>query len=76
MLKTKRTTNVEGTSFLDEEGTQQIASFYAVISKTDTSINMNTVNEEAYNKNRAMVRADKAEFDKAVYALEDEIRGA
>ncbi|AIM63058.1 hypothetical protein WS105_0605 [Weissella ceti] len=75
MLKTKRTTNVEGTSFVDEEGTQQIASFYAVISKTDTSINMNTLNQEEYNKNRAMVRKDKAEFDEYVYKLEDEIRG-
>ncbi|MHD0286858.1 hypothetical protein [Weissella tructae] len=75
MLKTKRTTNVEGTSFVDEKGTQQIASFYAVISKTDTSINMNTLNQEEYNKNRAMVRKDKAEFDEYVYKLEDEIRG-
>lgn len=73
MIKTKRTTNVEGTLFTDAD--EQIATFYAVISSNDTFINMNTVNQEVYNKNRDIVRADKVEFDALVYKLEDEIRG-
>lgn len=75
MLRTKKRTDLEGISFTDESEATQIASFYATISATDTTINMNTMNEEVYNKNRAIVRKDKAEFDAMVYALEDEIRG-
>lgn len=75
MLTTKKRTDLEGVSFTDETNTTQVASFYATISATDTTINMNTVNQEIYNKNRDVVRADKAEFDALVYKLEDEIRG-
>jgi len=73
MLNMKRTTTLEGTSFTENE--EQVANFYATISKTDTFINMNTLNQEVYNQNRAQVRKDKAEFDKTVYELEDDIRG-
>ena len=75
MLSMRRTTNVEGISFTTENKDEQIATFYATISKTDTSIDMNTLNQEIYNKNRSTVRKDKAEFDAYVYQLEDEIRG-
>lgn len=72
MLQTKRTTMIEGMSMKDDA---QLATFYANIDKTTTTINMNTLDNGLYESNKDTVRKDKAEFDDYVYGLEDEIKG-
>lgn len=53
----------------------QIAFSSANVSKTGTTNNMQITNQEAYDANKQKVRAEKTEFDNAVYAVEDEISG-
>lgn len=49
-----------------------IAYFNADVSDTGTTNNMNIQNQALYDANKAQVRKDKADFDNAVYAVEDE----
>jgi len=49
-----------------------IAYFNANVSDTGTTNNMNIQNQALYDANKAQVRKDKADFDNAVYAVEDE----
>lgn len=56
---------------LTESG-EQIAYFNANVSDTGTTNNMNIQNQALYDANKAQVRKDKADFDNAVYAVEDE----
>ena len=54
------------------ESGQAIAYFSANVSNSGTSSNMAVQNQELYEANKAQVRKDKAEFDNAVYDVEDE----
>jgi len=51
---------------------QAIAYFSANVSNNGTSSNMAVQNQELYEANKAQVRKDKADFDNAVYDVEDE----
>lgn len=70
MIKIKKATTITAT-FNTDDG-QQVAYFNASVSDTGTNISMGISNQELYEANKAAVRADKAEFDKYVYAVEDE----
>lgn len=54
------------------ESGQAIAYFSANVSNSGTSSNMAVQNQELYEANKAQVRKDKADFDNAVYDVEDE----
>lgn len=54
------------------ENNQAIAYFSANISDSGTTSNVNIQNQDLYEANKAQVRKDKADFDTAVYAVEDE----
>jgi len=49
-----------------------IAYFNANVSDSGTTSNVNIQNQDLYEANKAQVRKDKADFDTAVYAVEDE----
>lgn len=51
---------------------QAIAYFSANVSDSGTSSNMTIQNQDLYEANKKQVRADKADFDNAVYDVEDE----
>jgi len=51
---------------------QAIAYFSANVSASGTSSNMTIQNQDLYEANKKQVRADKADFDNAVYDVEDE----
>ncbi len=73
MLKTNKSITLTGQSTV--EG-QQVVCMNATIS-TDGSnsgtVNRYIQNQELYNANKVEVRADMDEFDKKVYAIEDEL---
>lgn len=71
-LKTKQTVTVTGTSEI--EG-QQVAYFSAQIPQGvgDSTISRNITNQTLYDANRTAVRADEAEFQSKVYAIEDSL---
>lgn len=69
-MKIAKSIAINATS-LTESG-EQIAYFNANVSDTGTTNNMNIQNQASYNANKAQVRKDKADFDNAVYAVEDE----
>ena len=71
-LKTKQTVTVTGTSEI--EG-QQVAYFSAQIPQGvgDSTISRNITNQTLYDANRKVVRADEAEFQGKVYAIEDSL---
>lgn len=71
-LKTKQTVTVTGTSEI--EG-QQVAYFSAQIPQGvgDSTISRNITNQTLYDANRKVVRADEAEFQAKVYAIEDSL---
>lgn len=54
------------------ENNQAIAYFSANISDSGTTSNVNIQNQDLYEANKVQVRKDKADFDTAVYAVEDE----
>lgn len=51
---------------------QAIAYFSANVSASGTSSNMTIQNQDLYEANKKQVRADKTDFDNAVYDVEDE----
>lgn len=69
-MKIAKSIAINATS-LTESG-EQIAYFNANVSDTGTTNNMNIQNQALYDANKAQVRKDKADFDNAVYAVEDE----
>ena len=73
MLKTNKNITLNGVSVIN--GTQ-VAYMNATIS-TDggngANVNKTITNQDAYNTNKVQVRADIAEFEQQVYAIEDEM---
>ena len=69
-LKITQTVTITGTSEI--EG-QQVAYFSAQIPQGvgDSTISRNITNQTLYDANRKIVRADEAEFQGKVYAIED-----
>lgn len=53
------------------EAGEVIAYFNASISNSNSNISMNIQNQTLYDANKKIVRNDKAQFDEAVYAVED-----
>ncbi|MBZ5968961.1 hypothetical protein [Leuconostoc gasicomitatum] len=72
-MKIAKSIAINATS-LTESG-EQIAYFNANVSDTGTTNNMNIQNQALYDANKAQVRKDNADFDNAVYAVEDEQAG-
>lgn len=71
MIKIDKSTTINAT-FNTDDG-QQVAYFSASVSDgVVTNMNMNISNQALYEANKAAARADKAEFDKYVYGVEDE----
>ena len=70
--KTKQTVTVNGTSEI--EG-QQAAYFSAQVPQGvgNSAISRNITNQALYDSNRKVVRADEAEFQGKVYAIEDSL---
>lgn len=54
------------------ENNQAIAYFSANVSDSGTTSNVNIQNQDLYEANKVQVRKDKADFDTAIYAVEDE----
>ena len=71
-LKTQQTVTLTGTSEIDGV---QIAYFNASIPQGEGSstISRNITNQALYDSNRTEVRADEAEFQSEVYAIEDRL---
>ena len=71
-LKTQQTVTVTGTSEIDG---QQVAYFSAQITQGEgnSTIIRNVTNQTLYDANRNQVRADEAEFQAKVYAIEDSL---
>ena len=69
-LKTQQTVTLTGTS---EINGVQIAYFNASIPQGEgsSSVSRNVINQDLYDANRTEVRADEAEFQSKVYAIED-----
>ena len=69
-LKTQQTVTITGTS---EINGVQIAYFNASIPQGvgNSTISRNITNQDLYDANRTEVRADEAEFQTKVYAIED-----
>ena len=72
VLNTKQTVTVTGTSEI--EG-QQVAYFSAQVPQGvgNSTISRNITNQGLYDANRKVVRADEAEFQGKVYAIEDSL---
>lgn len=73
MLQTNKNITLNGVSMIDGI---QVACMNATIS-TDggngANVNKTITNQDAYNANKVQVRADIAEFEQQVYAIEDEM---
>lgn len=71
-LKTQQTVTVTGASEIDG---QQVAYFSAQIPQGEgnSTISRNVTNQTLYDANRNQVRADEAEFQGKVYAIEDSL---
>ena len=71
-LKTQQTVTLTGTSEI--EG-QQVAYFSAQIPQEagSSTISRSVTNQALYDANRKQVRADEAEFQAKVYAIEDSL---
>ena len=71
-LKTQQTVNVTGASEIDG---QQVAYFSAQIPQEagSSTISRSVTNQALYDANRKQVRADEAEFQEKVYAIEDSL---
>lgn len=69
-LKTQQTVTLTGTSEIDG---QQVAYFSAQVPQGvgNSTISRNITNQALYDSNRTAVRADEAEFQGKVYAIED-----
>ena len=69
-LKTQQTVTITGTSEIDG---QQAAYFSAQVPQGvgNSTISRNITNQVLYDANRTEVRADEAEFQGKVYAIED-----
>lgn len=69
MLTITKALNVNGTSKI---GTEVVATTYANITDNGNyNNNVNIVNKTLYDANKATVRADIAEFNTKVYAIQD-----
>lgn len=72
MLKTTKSISVSGQSIVN--GTQ-VANFSANINSDNGSsnINSNIMNQAVYDTNKSEVRKDLADFNTAVYEVEDQL---
>lgn len=73
MLQINKNINLNGVSVIDGV---QVAYMNATIStegNNGININKNIMNQELYSANKAQVRADIAEFEDAVYEVEDSL---
>lgn len=72
MLEINKSTTINAT--FNADNGKQIAYFSASVSGTGNgnNISMTIYDQDLYEVNKEAVRADKAEFDKYVYAIEDE----
>lgn len=72
MLKTTKSISLSGQSIIN--GTQ-VANFSANINSDNGSsnINSNIMNQTLYDANKAEVRKDLADFNTAVYEVEDQL---
>lgn len=50
---------------------QTLASFNASVSPAGTNSSMSIMDQQLYDANKELVRSDKAQFDKEVFAVED-----
>ena len=71
-LKITQTVTITGTSEIDR---QQAAYFSAQVPQGvgNSTISRNITNQDLYDANRTAVRADEAEFQGKVYAIEDSL---
>ena len=73
-LKTQQTVTITGTSEIDG---QQVAYFSASIPQPqgegNSAISRSITNQALYDSNRTEMRADEAEFQVKVYAIEDSL---
>ncbi len=75
MLKTNKSITLTGYSIIEDK---QVAYMNATISTNGGnvgSVTRSIQNQELYNANKAEVRADMDNFDKELYAIEDELVG-
>lgn len=72
MLKTTKSISLSGQSFINDK---QVANFSANINSDNGSsnINSNIMNQAVYDTNKSEVRKDLADFNTAVYEVEDQL---
>lgn len=72
VLKLRQSVSLSGDSIVND---QTVASFSAQIPQSSggTNVNTNISNQQLYDLNRIVVRADEAEFQGKVYAIEDSL---
>lgn len=72
MLKTTKSISLSGQSFINDK---QVANFNANINSDNGSsnINSNIMNQAVYDTNKSEVRKDLADFNTAVYEVEDQL---
>ena len=72
MLKTTKSISLSGQSFINDK---QVANFSANINSDNGSsnINSNIMNQTLYDANKTEVRKDLADFNTAVYEVEDQL---
>ena len=72
MLKTTKSISLSGQSIISNN---QVANFSANINSDNGSININSniMNQAVYDTNKSEVRKDLADFNTAVYEVEDQL---
>lgn len=68
-MKINKSVSITATSVTEDN--QVIAYFSANVSDSGTTSNMNIQNQDLYEANKTKVRAEKTEFDNAIYEVED-----
>lgn len=74
-LKLNKSTSLQGESVID--GVTVVTLIATITSETagSTYISQNIINQDVYNSNKGAVRKDIAEFQDAVYEVEDNTAG-
>jgi hypothetical protein len=73
MLKVNKNITVSGTSEINGVQVAYLSATISTDGKASENISKNISNQDLYNKNKAEVRADMADFEQEVYKVQDEI---
>jgi len=75
MLKTNKSITLTGQSTIEGQQVVYMSATICTDGGNVGSVTRSIQNQELYNANKAEVRADMDNFDKELYAIEDELVG-